>query len=240
MRKGEIDPLSVRDSRVDDLKVCIQFVFTDQLIQFGLEFGMFGWLIVQVGRMPRHIEQYPSSFCVLAHKVKINKRIGPLGLFLGIERSRGHQRSVVMGPQVQVAGVDHRQDAGACCHDTELFDVRHRGNTYTPGLFSAISFLIFSTNSAAGMSSVFSFPRVRTFTFPASASLSPTTRRNGTFCMACSRILAFIFSLRASTSTRTPISLSCEATLFAYSAWRSLIGIIATCTGDSHTGKAPA
>src|ERR1039458_576212 len=67
---------------------------------------------------------------------------------------------------------------------------------YRVVLFSAISFLIFSTNSAAGVSSVFSFPRVRTFTFPDSASLSPTTSRNGTFCSACSRIFAFIFSLR--------------------------------------------
>ena len=90
------------------------------------------------------------------------------------------------------------------------------------------------------MSSVFSFPRVRTFTFPASASLSPTTSKKGTFCMACSRIFAFIFSLRASTSTRTPIAFNCAATLFAYSACRSLIGIITACTGDSHTGNAPA
>src|SRR5579863_3535924 len=80
--------------------------------------------------------------------------------------------------------------------------------TYRVGFFSVISFLIFSPNSSAGMSSVFSLPRVRTFTLPASASLSPTTNRNGTFCMACSRILAFIFSLRASTSTRTPMAFS--------------------------------
>ena len=114
------------------------------------------------------------------------------------------------------------------------------GELYSPALFSLISFAIFSTNSAAGMSSVFSFPRVRTFTFPASASLSPTTSRNGTFCYACSRIFAFIFSFRASTCTRTPAAFSWSATLFAYSPCRSAIGIITTCTGDSHTGNAPA
>src|ERR1700724_1347291 len=111
---------------------------------------------------------------------------------------------------------------------------------YNVALFSAISFLIFSTNSAVPMSSVFSFPRVRTFTLFASASLSPTTNRNGTFCIACSRIFAFIFSLRESTSTRTPATRSCAATLSAYSVCRSAIGIMATCTGESHTGKAPA
>src|ERR1700730_9960116 len=81
-------------------------------------------------------------------------------------------------------------------------------HAYSPGLFCSISCLIFSTNSTANISSVFSLPRVRTFTFPASASLSPTTSRNGTFCIACSRIFAFIFSLRESTCTRTPIALS--------------------------------
>ena len=111
---------------------------------------------------------------------------------------------------------------------------------YKVRLFSAITFLIFSTNSSVGRSSVFSFPRVRTLTLLASASLSPTTSRNGTFCMACSRIFAFIFSLRESTSTRTPAARSCEPTFSAYSTWRSAIGIIATCTGDSHTGNAPA
>jgi hypothetical protein len=82
---------------------------------------------------------------------------------------------------------------------------------------SDISFLIFSTNSPVAMSSVFSLPRVRTFTLFASDSLSPTTSRNGTFCMACSRIFAFIFSLRESTSTRTPAARSCDATFSAYS-----------------------
>src|ERR1039458_972144 len=98
----------------------------------------------------------------------------------------------------------------------------------------------FSTNSPVVMSSVFSFPRVRTLTLFASDSLSPTTSRNGTFCIACSRIFAFIFSLRESTSTPTPVARSCCATFSAYSTWRSAIGIIATCTGESHTGNAPA
>src|SRR5271155_126963 len=112
--------------------------------------------------------------------------------------------------------------------------------SYKTALFSAISFLIFSKNSDVPMSSVFSFPRVRTLTLLASPSLSPTTSRNGTFCMACSRILAFIFSLRESTSTRTLAARSCAATFSAYSVCRSAIGIIATCTGESHTGNAPA
>src|ERR1700730_16902759 len=110
---------------------------------------------------------------------------------------------------------------------------------YNVALFSAISFLIFSTNSAVSMSSVFSFPRVRTFTLLDSDSLSPTTSRNGIFCMACSRIFAFIFSLRESTVTRTPAARSCDATFSAYSECLSAIGIIATCTGESHTGNAP-
>ena len=46
-------------------------------------------------------------------------------------------------------------------------------------------------------------------------SLSPTTSWNGTFCMACSRILAFIFSLRRSTCTRTPAAFSFSPTSFA-------------------------
>src|SRR5439155_18538278 len=70
-------------------------------------------------------------------------------------------------------------------------------------VLSEISFIIRSQNSSALISSVFSLSRVRTFTFPASASLSPTTSMKGTFCIACSRIFAFIFSLRASTSTLT-------------------------------------
>src|SRR5215469_4801117 len=52
--------------------------------------------------------------------------------------------------------------------------------TYKVALFSTINFLIFSTNSVASISSVFSFPRVRTFTLPVSASLSPTTDRKST------------------------------------------------------------
>ena len=63
--------------------------------------------------------------------------------------------------------------------------------------------------------SALSWPRTRTLTCPLSCSLSPTTRMKGTFCMACSRILAFIFSLRASTSTRAPIAFSSALTLLA-------------------------
>jgi len=54
--------------------------------------------------------------------------------------------------------------------------------------------------------------------------------------MACSRIFAFIFSLRESTVTRTPAAFSWVATFCAYSTWRSAIGIIATCTAKARRG----
>ena len=50
---------------------------------------------------------------------------------------------------------------------------------------------IFSLFFAAG---------TRTFTFPASASLRSNDEQESTFCMACSRIFAFIFSLCLFTS----------------------------------------
>ena len=63
---------------------------------------------------------------------------------------------------------------------------------------------------------------------------------NGTFCMAKSRILAFIFSLRASSSTRTPAASSSRFDLLRVgSACRSLMGTRPTCTGASQSGKRP-
>ena len=47
----------------------------------------------------------------------------------------------------------------------------------------------------------------------AASSLSPKTRMYGVFWLAKSRILAFIFSLRSSTSTRRPASFSASSTL---------------------------
>src|SRR5258708_492804 len=73
-------------------------------------------------------------------------------------------------------------------HGMSFFIQEHDGRAadyaadYKEALFSTISFLIFSTKSAVPMSSVFSFPRVRTLTLLASDSLSPTTSKNGTFC----------------------------------------------------------
>src|SRR5947209_9328461 len=113
--------------------------------------------------------------------------------------------------------------------------------TYNRVDFSAISFFTRSANSStATVPSGCCWPRTRTFTVPASASFSPTTSRNGTFCRVCSRTLAFIFSLRSSDCARMPASLSCCQTLVPYSVCFSLMGITATCTGESHTGKAPA
>ena len=54
--------------------------------------------------------------------------------------------------------------------------------------------------------------------------------------MACSRILAFIFSLRASTCTRTPAALSLSRNFIrVLDVALSLMGTIATCTGESQT-----
>jgi threonyl-tRNA synthetase len=82
--------------------------------------------------------------------------------------------------------------------------------------------------------------RSRGLTAPASASRSPTTTMTGTFCSWASRSLACIRSERSSTSTRIPASKRRSRTSAAYSAWRSAIGTIATWTGATHSGKAPA
>src|SRR5208337_1696779 len=115
------------------------------------------------------------------------------------------------------------------------------GSSYSVAALLSISPFTRSTNaSALTEPSALSWPRTRTLTSPASISRSPSTSWNGTFCMACSRILAFIFSLRTSTCTRTPAAFSLSPTSLAYAWCFSPIGMTTTCTGDSHTGKAPA
>ena len=66
------------------------------------------------------------------------------------------------------------------------------------------------------------------------------TSMTGTFCSWASRTLACIRSERSSTSARRPAAASASRTVAAYSRWRSAIGMTITCTGASHSGKAPA
>ena len=61
----------------------------------------------------------------------------------------------------------------------------------------------------------------------------------GAFWSCASRIFACIRSARTSTSTRRSACRSESATVFAYSMWRSAIGITTACTGASHSGNAP-
>ncbi len=58
-------------------------------------------------------------------------------------------------------------------------------------------------------------PRVRTLTLSVASSLSPRMRMKGTFATPNSRILAFIFSLRWSRSTRRPAASRVALTLAA-------------------------
>src|ERR1019366_958474 len=113
-------------------------------------------------------------------------------------------------------------------------------HTMDAALLSISPFTRSTNASTLADPSALSCPRTRTLTSPASISLSPTTSWNGTFCMACSRILAFIFSLRTSTCTRTPAALSFSPTSLAYAWCFSPMGTTTTCTGDSHTGNVPA
>ena len=81
----------------------------------------------------------------------------------------------------------------------------------------ATSALALAIKSVSGIDPWSPLPRVRTLTAYAPASLSPKTRMYGVFWLAKSRILAFIFSLRSSTSTRKPTAFSSASTFFAYS-----------------------
>ncbi len=77
-----------------------------------------------------------------------------------------------------------------------------RLHCYSPGLFCSTSAFARARNSSSPTLPSSPLPLVRTLTASEAASLSPITSTNGTFCSVNSRIFAFIFSFRASSSTR--------------------------------------
>src|ERR1039457_3324627 len=165
-----------------------------------------------------------------------SRRIGPR-IHLAGTRKRLPLRAVA-GRSQEVIAVLRLHSAGPRCAQD---DSKRCEESYRVGLLLSISPFTRSTNaSVLTEPSARSCPRTRTFTSPASISLSPTTSWNGTFCIACSRIFAVIFSLRTSTCTRTPAAFNLSPTSFAYAWCFSPIGTTTTCVGESHTGNAPA
>ena len=81
------------------------------------------------------------------------------------------------------------------------------------------------TNSSTGCAPRSPWRRSRTETVPPCWSRSPTTSMYGTCCPCASRILACIFSRRASTSTRNPAARSCAG---------HRLGVLEVPIGDRH------
>src|SRR6266536_569365 len=112
-------------------KTCIQPILTSQFVKLASEVREVSWLVVYVKWMPRHAKQSPSTIGVGANNVEVDEGIGPFGRFFGIEHAIWHDGSLVMGPEIQIAGVNHEQDAGSSRNDAQLFNDLHDRQYYS-------------------------------------------------------------------------------------------------------------
>src|SRR6266508_3714161 len=97
-----------------------------------------------------------------------------------------------------------------------------------------------STSFSSGMAPRFWPLRRRGLTVRWSTSRWPSTSMSGVFSSWARRILAASAVSSWSTSTRKPLSRSATATSSAYPLCSSRTGLALTCTGESHSGNAPA
>jgi hypothetical protein len=59
---GEVNPLSMGNSRIYDFKTCVEFLLCDEFIQFVSQVRVRWGLVEDVKGVPRHVKQPPCAF----------------------------------------------------------------------------------------------------------------------------------------------------------------------------------
>src|SRR5271157_316903 len=120
-----VHSLPMRDPRAYSLKTHIQFVRPGQFSELLLEFRVVRGLVIDKQWVPRHTKHSPRPLRIGPDKAKVNESVGAMSRVLSLQRAIWKGRWPIMGPNSQIASIDHNQHTRQAGHKPKLLANRH-------------------------------------------------------------------------------------------------------------------